>query len=125
MQVQYSYNRYKYVHIHIRDKWTRVVCASGSGIQKIDTSDLSIATIVFVKEHRVLRTGSALEKMPDRVGCTDTPKHFYFSTTTLSTQVQKYLQEKLFNVCTLLLKMLLAFLVVRKKNKQGQLSNTM
>ena len=49
-----------YIYIHIRDKWTRVVCASGSGIQKIDTSDLSIATIVFVKEHRVLRTGSAL-----------------------------------------------------------------
>ena len=56
--------KYKYVLHMIRDKWTRVVCASGSGTQKIDTSVLSIATIVFVKEHRVLRTGRVLEKIP-------------------------------------------------------------
>ena len=54
--------KYKYVHM-IRDKWTRVVYFR-FGDPKIDTSVLSIATIVFVKEHRVLRTGRVLEKIP-------------------------------------------------------------
>ena len=89
------------------------MCASGSGTQKIDTSVLSIATIVFVKEHRVLKTGSAQERMPP------TPQnipillqiHYQLKSKNIP------IQEKLINVCTLLLKMLLAFLVVRKKNK--------